>query len=151
MTESIPTPPEFPLSRAGVVALVGRANVGKSSLLNALLEEKVSIVSPVAQTTRNVIRAILTDPRGQVVFLDTPGIHKSGSDLGRLMNRAARAAAEGVDVVMLVLDEQTGKPLRGQDGKEITRLAIPTLDEMKEVIFPHPTVSEIFKEVVFAF
>ena len=121
MTDPAPTPPpEFPISRAGVVALVGRANVGKSSLLNALLEEKVSIVSPVAQTTRNVIRAILTDPRGQLVFLDTPGIHKSGTDLGRLMNRAARAAAEGVDVVLLVLD--SSEPPRQEDEGWMNRL-----------------------------
>jgi GTP-binding protein Era len=76
---------------------VGRANVGKSSLINAILEEKVSIVSPVAQTTRNVVRGILTEPRGQLVFLDTPGVHKAGSDLGKMMNRMARASVEGCD------------------------------------------------------
>lgn len=87
-----------------MVAVVGRANVGKSSLVNALLGEKVSIVSPVAQTTRNMIRGILTEPRGQIVFVDTPGVHKAGSELGKLMNRVARGAVEGVDVVLLVLD-----------------------------------------------
>lgn len=117
---SDPLPAEFPMSHAGVVALVGRANVGKSSLLNALLEEKVSIVSPVAQTTRNVIRAILTEPRGQIVFLDTPGIHKAGTDLGRLMNQKARAASEGVDVVLLVLDASEG--LRQEDEGWMSRL-----------------------------
>jgi GTPase len=88
----------------GMVAIVGRANVGKSTLLNRILDEKVSIVSPVAQTTRNLIRGILTEPRGQLVFLDTPGVHKASYDLGRLMNRVARASIEGVDVVLLVLD-----------------------------------------------
>ncbi len=91
-------------ARAGIAALVGRANVGKSSLLNALLGEKVSIVSPVAQTTRNLIRGILTEPRGQLVFHDTPGVHKAVGDLGRVMNRLARGAAEGADVALLVLD-----------------------------------------------
>lgn len=100
--------PEIPAaaspSRAGLVAVVGRANVGKSTLLNAIFEEKVSIVSPVAQTTRNVVRAILTEPRGQLVFLDTPGVHKASYDLGRVMNRLARTAVEGVDAVLLLLD-----------------------------------------------
>jgi GTP-binding protein Era len=87
-----------------MVAVVGRANVGKSSLVNALLGEKVSIVSAVAQTTRNMIRGMLTEPRGQIVFVDTPGVHRAGSELGKLMNRMARNAVEGVDVVLLVLD-----------------------------------------------
>ena len=88
----------------GMVSVVGRANVGKSTLINAIMEEKVSIVSPVAQTTRNVIRGILTEPRGQIVFLDTPGVHKAESDLGRLMNKMARTSIEGVDMVLLLLD-----------------------------------------------
>lgn len=90
--------------RAGLVAIVGRASVGKSTLLNAILGEKVSIVSPVPQTTRTVIRGILTEPRGQLAFLDTPGVHRAAYDLGRLMNRTARASVEGVDVALLVLD-----------------------------------------------
>jgi len=93
--------------RAGMVAIIGRANVGKSTLLNRLLGEKVSIVSPVAQTTRRLIRGMLNEPRGQLVFLDTPGVHVASYDLGRVMNRTARAAIEGVDVVLLVLDGST--------------------------------------------
>lgn len=91
-------------SKAGIFAVVGRANVGKSTLLNAILGEKISIVSPIAQTTRRLIRGILTEPRGQLVFLDTPGTHKAAYDLGRLMNRQARQAAEGSDFILLVLD-----------------------------------------------
>ena len=90
--------------RAGMIAIVGRANVGKSTLLNRLLGEKVSIVSPVAQTTRRMVRGMLNEPRGQLVFLDTPGVHQASYDLGHVMNRTARAAVEGVDVVLLVLD-----------------------------------------------
>lgn len=93
--------------RAGMIAIVGRANVGKSTLLNRLLGEKVSIVSPVAQTTRRMVRGMLNEPRGQLVFLDTPGVHVASYDLGRVMNRTARAAVEGVDVVLLVLDGAT--------------------------------------------
>ncbi|HBA84775.1 MAG TPA: GTPase Era [Verrucomicrobia bacterium] len=101
--------------RAGMVAIVGRANVGKSSLLNNILGEKVSIVSPIAQTTRNLIRGILTEPRGQLVFLDTPGVHKATHDLGRIMNKVARSAIEGVDVILLVLDV-TVPPREEDDG-----------------------------------
>ena len=102
--ERAPTPDPDAAGRAGVVAVVGRANVGKSTLVNALLGEKVSIVSPVAQTTRNLIRGILSETRGQIVFLDTPGVHPAQSDLGKVMNRIARASIKGVDAILLVLD-----------------------------------------------
>jgi len=88
----------------GMVAIVGQANVGKSSLLNAMLAEKVSIVSPVCQTTRNLIRAIHTEEQGQIVFLDTPGLHKAQGELGKIMNKTARGAPEGTDLILLVLD-----------------------------------------------
>lgn len=104
-----------------MAALVGRANAGKSSLLNRMLDEKVSIVSPVAQTTRHALRGILTEPRGQLVFLDTPGIHTAQSDLGRIMNRSARAAVEGVDAALLVLDRSL--PPRDEDRGWMRRLA----------------------------
>jgi len=107
-------------TKAALVAIVGRANVGKSSLLNALLGEKVSIESPVAQTTRTVVRGILTEPRGQLAFLDTPGVHAARTDLGRLMNRAARAAVEGVDIAMLVLDASAAP--RAEDQGWMRRL-----------------------------
>lgn len=106
--------------RSGMVAVVGRANVGKSTLINAMLGEKISIVSPVAQTTRNLIRGILTEPRGQLVFLDTPGVHKTAHDLGRLMNRIARTSVEGVDVIMLVLD--LAQPPREEDEGWMRRI-----------------------------
>lgn len=87
-----------------VVGIVGRTNSGKSTLLNRMVGEKVSIVSPVVQTTRNTIRGILTEARGQLVFLDTPGLHKSESTLGTLMNRMARQASAGVDILAIVFD-----------------------------------------------
>ena len=88
----------------GIVSIVGRANVGKSTLINGLLQEKVSIVSPIAQTTRNLIRGIHTEERGQLAFLDTPGVHQARSDLGKIMNRIARTSIEGVDAILFVLD-----------------------------------------------
>jgi GTPase len=107
-------------ARAGLIAVVGRANVGKSTLLNTIIGEKVSIVSPVAQTTRSLIRAILTEPRGQLAFLDTPGVHKASYDLGRMMNRVARAAIEGVDSILLVVDASAAP--REEDEGWIRRL-----------------------------
>jgi GTP-binding protein Era len=101
--------------RAGVVAVVGRTNVGKSTLLNALVGEKVSIVSDTVQTTRNVIRAILTEERGQLVFLDTPGVHKAMGELGKNLNKMARSSVNGSDAVLLVLDASS-KPWQEDDG-----------------------------------
>ncbi len=117
-------PPESP-DRAAIVAVVGRANVGKSTLVNALVGEKVSIVSPVAQTTRNCIRGVWSEARGQLVFLDTPGVHRAGHDLGRLMNRVARNSAAGADLVLLVLDA-TASP-RIEDEGWMRKLAVPEM------------------------
>jgi GTP-binding protein Era len=104
-------PPEAPSGfRFGVVPLVGRSNVGKSTLLNRLVGQKVSIVSPVPQTTRNRIQGIRTVPgRGQVVFLDTPGIHKPQSRLNRRMVVMAMESLAGVDLVLFMVDASEGK------------------------------------------
>jgi GTP-binding protein Era len=90
--------------RSGFVALIGRPNVGKSTLLNQLVGEKVAITSPVAQTTRNRLRAILTTPAAQLVLLDTPGIHKPHHLLGERLVKTARSAIGDVDVVLLLVD-----------------------------------------------
>jgi len=92
------------MARVAVVGVVGRTNAGKSTLVNGLVGEKVSIVSPVEQTTRNTIRGIVADERGQLVLLDTPGLHKAVGELGRLLNRMARRSAAGVDIVCVVFD-----------------------------------------------
>ncbi len=115
MTEELPdSPNESPTDyvvphwpsadHCGIVAVIGKANAGKSTLVNRLLGEKVSIVTAIAQTTRNVVRGILTEKRGQLVFLDTPGIHKPITPLGKRMNSVARDAVEGSDAILLVLD-----------------------------------------------
>jgi GTPase len=93
---------------AGHVAVLGRPNVGKSTLINALVGTKVSIVSPRPQTTRHRLLGIATFPEGQLLLVDTPGIHRdhgnaSASAMHKMMNRAARGAPEGVDAAMLVV------------------------------------------------
>jgi len=92
------------MAKVAVVGVVGRTNAWKSTLVNALVGEKVSIVSPVEQTTRNTIRGIVSDVRGQLVLLDTPGLHKAVGTLGRLLNRMARRSAAGTDVTCVVFD-----------------------------------------------
>lgn len=94
--------------RAGHVAVLGRPNVGKSTLINALVGSKVSIVSPRPQTTRHRLLGIATFPEGQLLLVDTPGIHRdhgkaTASAMHKMMNRAARGALEGVDAAMLVV------------------------------------------------
>ncbi|HET9221260.1 MAG TPA: GTPase Era, partial [Roseiflexaceae bacterium] len=90
--------------RAGFVALVGKPNVGKSTLLNALLGQKVAIVSPKPQTTRIPMRGILTRPDAQVIFVDTPGIHDPRTKLGSFMVDQARRAIPDADVVCFLVD-----------------------------------------------
>jgi GTP-binding protein Era len=90
--------------RSGFVALIGRPNAGKSTLLNRLVGEKLSIVSARPQTTRNRITGIKNAPGAQVVFVDTPGLHAGRGQLGEFMQKTAERAAEDVDVVCLVVD-----------------------------------------------
>ena len=90
--------------RSGFVALVGRPNVGKSTLLNAFLGQKVTIVSDKPQTTRTQVRGVLTRPDVQAVFCDTPGIHKPRTLLGRRLNDTARSALSDMDVVLFLVE-----------------------------------------------
>lgn len=94
--------------KCGFVSLVGRPNVGKSSLLNAILEMKLAITSNVSGTTRNVIQGIYNDSDSQIIFVDTPGIHKPSNKLGNLMNKKAYNNTEGVDVILFLIDISKG-------------------------------------------
>jgi GTP-binding protein Era len=94
--------------RSGIVAVVGRPNVGKSTLVNALVGRKVAIVSDKPQTTRRDLRAVLTTPEYQIVFTDTPGFHKPRTLLGARLNDAVGEATRSVDAVVLVVDGADG-------------------------------------------
>ncbi len=94
--------------KCGFVSLVGRPNVGKSTLLNSLLGLKLAITSNVSGTTRNVIQGIYNDDDSQIIFIDTPGIHKPVHKLGTLMNKKAYHNTEGVDVILFLIDIYKG-------------------------------------------
>ena len=94
-------PPGF---KSGFVAIVGRPNVGKSTLMNQLVGQKIAITSPVAQTTRNRLQGILTTEAAQIIFVDTPGIHKPHHELGKVLVKTAEAAINSVDVVLFLVD-----------------------------------------------
>ncbi|MBQ4583832.1 MAG: GTPase Era [Bacilli bacterium] len=94
--------------KSGFVSLIGRPNVGKSTLINSLVNYKVAITSDKAQTTRNVIQGIYNEEGYQIVFVDTPGIHKPSNKLGRALNKHAYAFMKDVDVVLFVIDVKEG-------------------------------------------
>jgi len=96
--------------RAGFVAIIGRPNAGKSTLVNRLVGQKIAIVTSKPQTTRNRIQGILTKPEGQIVFIDTPGLHEGTTALNRQMMREVAAALEGIDVLLLMVDASRTLP-----------------------------------------
>jgi GTP-binding protein Era len=96
--------------RAGFVAIIGRPNAGKSTLLNRFVGQKVAIVTSKPQTTRNRIQGIVTRPEGQIVFVDTPGIHEATTALNRQMMREVAAALEGIDVLLMMVDASRTLP-----------------------------------------
>lgn len=90
--------------KSGFVSLIGRPNVGKSTLLNAIINKKIAITSNTAQTTRNMIQGIYNSDDLQIVFVDTPGIHKPQYKLGKILNEQAYSSMDGVDVILFILD-----------------------------------------------
>ena len=125
---------------AGTVAILGRPNVGKSTLLNALVGEKLAIVTPKPQTTRNRIVGVWNGPAGQIVFVDTPGVHADRKALNRFMVQEAMGTIESADAALLVIDAGDRRP--GNEEKEILRelkaarkpivLALNKVDKIKD-------------------
>jgi GTPase len=99
-----------PGKRAGFVAIIGRPNAGKSTLLNRYVGQKVAIVTSKPQTTRNRIQGIVTRPEGQIVFIDTPGLHDADTLLNRQMMREVAAALEGIDLLLMMVDASRTLP-----------------------------------------
>jgi len=128
--------------KTGFVSIIGRPNVGKSTLLNRILGEKIVAVSDKPQTTRNVIRGILSDETSQIVFVDTPGIHTARTRINRAMVDAAMTVVTGIDLVLLVVDatqkiEETFiKDICGKSGAPIY-LILNKIDQVtpKEKLF----------------
>jgi GTPase len=131
-----PVPEDF---RAGFAALVGRPNVGKSTLLNALTGHRLSIVTPRPQTTRHRILGIYTGPAVQIAFVDTPGLHKeAGRALNKAMNRTAAAALEDADLVVLVVEAPRWYEEDELVLDRIVRAARPALVAVNKIDLVHP-------------
>src|ERR1700726_3107677 len=113
--------------RSGFVCILGRPNAVKSTLLNALVGEKLAIISPKPQTTRNRIQGVVNIPKGknqsgaQIVLIDTPGVHKPASSLGRKMMVEVREALEGCDVVLLIMDAPRKLDQRDQFALDLVK------------------------------
>ena len=112
--------------KSGFVTVIGKTNVGKSSLINEMIGEQVSIVVNKTQTTRKVARGIYTDDEAQIIFVDTPGLHKSNSKLGNTMNEAATSTLDDVDLILFVVDAKE-KSLDRETIKIIEKHKIPTI------------------------
>ena len=94
--------------RSGFVSIIGRPNVGKSTLVNSIINKKIAITSDVAGTTRNIIQGIYNEPGYQIVFVDTPGIHKPVNKLGKVLNKEALSLTKDVDLILFVVDVAAG-------------------------------------------
>ncbi len=129
--------------RCGMASIVGRPNVGKSTLLNKILGEKVAIVSKVPQTTRNQIRGIYTDERGQIIFVDTPGVHKGRDQLDRFMNQSSYGITSEADVIIHLVDANDRVGLEEEELVErLHSLKVPIILGLNKVDLKGKTIPE---------
>ena len=106
--------------KSGFIAIIGKPNAGKSTLINAILKKKIAITTPKAQTTRNAILGILNEEDSQIIFIDTPGVHEAKTALGAYMNKEALSQADGVDLIYYIVDGSKG--LQNDDREILDRL-----------------------------
>ena len=144
-------PNEF---KSGFIAIVGRPNVGKSTLLNSLVGEKVAIVSNRPQTTRNRLMGVVCDEKYQMVFVDTPGIHKPRTQLGNFMMQAVQEGMEGIDALLVLVDVTAVGPGDRQIAEDMSRKKLPVLLLLNKIDLVQPQellrIIDIFKEMPFA-
>ncbi len=137
------TKPQF---HSGMVSIVGRPNVGKSTLLNKIVGEKIAIVSKVPQTTRNQIRGIYTDERGQIVFVDTPGVHRGQDQLDKFMNQSAYGITHEADVIIHLVDaNDTVGPEEEELVQRLHSLKVPIILGLNKVDLKGKTISQYLK------
>ena len=147
------------MTKSGFVAVIGRPNVGKSSLVNAIVGSKVSIVSFKPQTTRDVIRGIYNDEDTQIVFTDTPGIHKSEDQLGNIMNENAVSSTSDVDLILMLVDVSKDSTAsdkyvieRIKDSKCPKILVINKIDTKSKIellpVIQHYSSLDFFDEII---
>jgi GTPase len=141
--------------RSGFVAIVGRPNAGKSTLINRLVGQKVAIVTSKPQTTRNRIQGIVSRREGQIIFIDTPGLHKAESALGRQMMQEVAAAVEGIDVLLLLVDANRAElhedDLLLQRAKRFRGKTILALNKVDQIAKPKllPMIDSLQKHFPF--
>ena len=128
--------------KSGFVSFIGRPNVGKSTLLNSIMGRKIAITSDKPQTTRNIIQGIYNEEDIQIVFVDTPGIHKPTHKLGKVLNRQAYYSMDDVDIILMLVDVSkelgTGDKYVIDKLKEINKpviLVLNKIDKIKKDIF----------------
>lgn len=139
--------------RSGFVAIVGRPNVGKSTLLNAMVGEKIAIVSNRPQTTRNRLMGVCSGPDHQFVFVDTPGIHKPRTALGNYMMQAVQEGMDGIDALMVLVDVTAVGPQDRQIAEDMSKKKLPTFLLLNKIDLVQPQellrIIDIFKDMGF--
>ena len=140
--------------KSGFIAIVGRPNVGKSTLLNSLVGEKVAIVSNRPQTTRNRLMGVVCGDQYQMVFVDTPGIHQPRTKLGAFMMQAVQEGMEGIDELVVLVDVTAVGPNDRQIAEDMSRKKLPVLLLLNKIDLVPPQellrIIDIFKEMPFA-
>ena len=134
---------------SGFVTLIGRPNVGKSTLMNRLIGQKIAITSEKPQTTRNRIETVYTDERGQIIFTDTPGIHRAKNRLGEYMVRAAYSTIDDADAVMMLVepDDHIGS-MDSAILKALKRARCPVILVINKVDRPMARPKEVVEDVL---